>query len=72
MMGKLTVGDIIANTNFDVNANVAIQIPSDDGTEEYAYRGWPSDCPAELLILHASYITVRDGELIIEYEDHEE
>lgn len=68
----LTIGDVMQNMHFDVNANVAIQVPTDDGSEEYAYRGYPDDCPAEFLVMPVSYITVRDNTLVIEYEDHEE
>lgn len=71
-MSRITVGDIISNPAFDVNANIAIQEPRDDADDVYVFQGWPDDCPSELLILPVSYITVRNDALVIEYEDREE
>lgn len=68
---KITVGDIIANENFDVNCDVIIT-HSCDGEEILWHEYGGADCPAELLVKPVNYMTIRMNAIVIEAKMEEE
>jgi len=65
---SITVGHIIDNPTFDTE--IAFRIATWDGSTDwndlYNSRTDDGDVPAELLIQKVTYLTIDDGQLVIE------
>ena len=70
MDADVTVGHILANPNFDVNADVVI-FNDDYDIEPILYESDglnhqnSNPVPTEILLMNVTYITIRDGKLAI-------
>ena len=65
---ELTVGDIIDNPTFDKEFafRIATWENESDWVDIYNSRTSDDDVPAELLIRKVTYLTIVDGQLVIE------
>ena len=78
MSKQITIGDILDNDNFDMNAPYELREaePEDDSGDfvvRYEGIGWSrGDMPAEVMVRPIRYMTVVDNKLCIEYDWREE